>query len=267
MQVPCVDEFAELDGFRIHYRSFGAGRRAIVFLSGWGCGVGLWRYQAPVLAEKMRVLLVDLPGHGLSDKPAIRYDMALFVRAVSAALDRAGVSTAAVVGHSMGGMVAYEFARRFPNRVSALIWVEGACGAPIQVEEQMAGFRRHAEKFRRPDYREKVLAFISALYVPETPQTVRDEVNEAILSTPQHVLAGCQEGLADPGLFAPETLDIPVFAVWSAFWNPERYADVFQRVLPRLEYEILRGVGHYPMLEKPQEVNAALLRIMQRVPE
>jgi pimeloyl-ACP methyl ester carboxylesterase len=58
------------------------------------------------------VLPVDLPGHGLSDKPEIRYTLALFARAVTAVLDDAGVQKAAVVGHSMGGMVAYEFAGR-----------------------------------------------------------------------------------------------------------------------------------------------------------
>jgi len=115
------EEFAKLDGHRIYYRSFGSGETAMVFLSGWGCDTSLWRNQVPALLLYSRVLLVDLPGHGRSDKPDIPYTSDLFVRAVNAVIEHAGAQKAAVVGHSMGGMVAYEFARRWPERTIALI--------------------------------------------------------------------------------------------------------------------------------------------------
>ena len=70
------------------------------------------------------------------------------------------------------------------------------------------------------------------------------------------------EGLADPRLFQHETLDIPAFAIFSAFWNPERFVDLIKKTLPRFQYEVLTGVGHYPMLEKPEQVNAALGRFL-----
>jgi len=259
------EEFANLDGHRVYYRSFGSGKAAMVFLSGWGCDTSLWRNQAPALVPYSRVLLVDLPGHGRSDKPDIPYTSDLFVRAVNAVVEHSRAHKAAVVGHSMGGMVAYEFARRWPERTIALIWVDGAFNIPMEVEQQIAGFRRRAEDFRSPDYQEKVRQFIDQLYVPETPTPIRDEVTRSILSTPQHVLAGCMEGLADPRLFEHHTLDIPAFAICSSFWNPERYIDIFKKTLPRLQCEVLTGVGHYPMLEKPDHVNATLTRFMASI--
>ncbi len=252
--------FANLDGLRVHYRSFGSGKTAMVFLSGWGCDMSLWRNQVPALLPYSRVVLADLPGHGGSDKPDIPYTLGLFTRAVKAVVEHAGIPKAVVVGHSMGGMVAYEFARRWPERTVALIWVDGTFGIPIEVEQQIAGFRRRAEECRSPDYQEKVRQFIDQLYVPETPTPIRDEVARSILSTPQHVLASCMEGLADPRLFEHHTLDIPAFAIFSSFWNPERYIDIFKKSLPRFQYEVLTGVGHYPMLEKSDQVNAALTR-------
>jgi pimeloyl-ACP methyl ester carboxylesterase len=121
--------------------------------------------------------------------------------------------------------------------------------------------RKRAEEFRSPDYQEKVRQFIDQLYVRETPAAVREKVTTSILSTPQHVLAGCMEGLADRRLFEHDTLDIPAFAIFSSFWNPERFIDIFKKTLPRFQYEVLTGVGHYPMLEKPGQENAALTRI------
>jgi pimeloyl-ACP methyl ester carboxylesterase len=262
MTVQASEEFANLDGCRVYYRSFGSGKTAMIFLSGWGCETSLWRNQVPALVPYSRVLLVDLPGHGGSDKPDIPYTPDLFVRAVNAVLEHARAPKAVVVGHSMGGMVAYEFARRWPEETVALIWVDGTFSIPIDVDQQIAGLRKRAEEFRSPDYQEKVRRFIDQLYIPETPADVRDEVARSILATPQHVLAGCMEGLTNRWLFEHDTLDIPAFALFSPFWNPERFIDIFKKALPRFQYEVLTGVGHYPMLEKPDQVNAALTRFV-----
>jgi pimeloyl-ACP methyl ester carboxylesterase len=259
------EEFAKLDGHRVHYRSFGSGKTAMVFLSGWGCDTSLWSNQAPALVPHSRVLLVDLPGHGRSDKPDIPYTLDLFTRAVNAVLEHAGTPKAVVVGHSMGGTAAYEFARRWPEKTIALIWVDGTLGIPIDVDQQIALFRRRAQEFRSPDYQVKVRQFIGQFFVPETPTPVRKKVTESILSTPQHVLASCMEGLADPRLFEHDTLDLPAFAIFSSFWNPERFIDLIKKSVPRLQYEVLTGVGHYPMLETPDLVNAVLTRFIASI--
>ena len=73
------EQFANLDGHRVHYRSFGSGETAMIFLSGWGCDGSLWVNQVPALVPYGRVLLVDLPGHGGSDKPDIPYPLDLFL--------------------------------------------------------------------------------------------------------------------------------------------------------------------------------------------
>ena len=102
--------FATLDGARVHYKSYGAGKEAVVFIHGWTCDLTFWRTQAPVY-EKRRSLLIDLPGHGASDKPQVSYSQELFARAVEAVMRDAGVEKAVLVGHSMGGPVAFTFSR------------------------------------------------------------------------------------------------------------------------------------------------------------
>ena len=257
-----TEQFANLDGRRVYYRSFGSSKTVMVFLSGWGCDTSLWENQVPALAPHYRVLLVDLPGHGGSDKPDIAYTSDLFTQAVEAVVTHACAPKVVVVGHSMGGMVAYEFARRRPEKTLALIWVDGTFSIPIDVDQQIAVQRKRAEEFRAPDYEEKVRAFIDQLYIPETPTHIREKVTASILSTPQHVLASCLEGLADPRLFEHRTLDIPAFAIFSSFWGPERFIEIFKKTLPHFQHQVLTGVGHYPMLEKPEQVNAALTRFM-----
>jgi len=257
-----TDHFANVDNLQVHYLSFGSGATPVIFLSGWGCDTSLWVSQAAALAPDYRALLVDLPGHGGSDKPDIPYTLDLFLGAVNAVVEQVHAPKVVMAGHSMGGIVAYEFARRWPEKTVALIWIDAAFSIPIDIDQQIAGLRKRAEEFRTPDYAAKVRRFVERLYVPETPAAIREKVTGTSLSTPQHVLASCMEGLADPRLFQHETLDLPAFAVFSSFWNPERFVDLIKKTLPRFHYEVLSGVGHYPMLEKPEQVNAALARFL-----
>src|SRR5947199_9047906 len=98
-------KYAKSDGAKVHYESYGQGKEAIVFIHGWTCDLTFWRAQAPVYT-KHRSLLIDLPGHGLSDKPEVPYTQERFARAVEAVMREAGVERAILVGHSMGTPVA-----------------------------------------------------------------------------------------------------------------------------------------------------------------
>src|SRR2546421_1420184 len=74
--------FATLDGNKVHYKTLGQGNDVVVFVHGWCSNLNFWSDNAPALAGKLRVIALDLPGHGLSDKPQITYTMDLFARAI-----------------------------------------------------------------------------------------------------------------------------------------------------------------------------------------
>jgi len=62
-----------LDGARIHYVNYGKGSEALVLIHGWTCNLDNWRDQFSDFAKRNRVIAIDLPGHGQSDKPQITY--------------------------------------------------------------------------------------------------------------------------------------------------------------------------------------------------
>ncbi len=256
--------YVQLDGHRVRYRSAGAGNRALVFLHGLGCNLDLWRLQAPVLQEHARLLFIDLPGHGASDKPVIPYTVDLHLAAVSAVLDHAGVDRVIPVGHSMGGGIAYQFVRRNPRRCPALIWVDGTFAIPAQIDEQIADNQRRAADFRGLDGPVFIREFVESMFTPATPAAVRAEITAAFLATPAHVLASCLEGLVERSLFNLERLDIPVLALFCRFWKPEPWLDLIRSYLPQIEIDLLDDVGHYPMLETPAVVNQALASFLSR---
>ena len=147
---------AILNGYKIHYLSTGQGDEALVFIHGWTCNSTFWRTQAPVY-ESRRSLLVDLPGHGLSDKPEIPYTMELFARAVHAVMADAKVHKATLIGHSMGTPVAAASCSECIRTWSTIVMVDGFDPLPPKDEadrkKQLAQGAGTSKALRAADYR------------------------------------------------------------------------------------------------------------------
>ncbi|MFC7244246.1 alpha/beta fold hydrolase [Catellatospora aurea] len=115
-------EQVDVGGVRLAYRAWGEPEApAVVLLHGiGGGGPGDWDTVAEQLADRWRVYAVDQRGHGRGERTSA-YAIDLLVADVAGLLDVLGLKRVAVVGHSLGGVVAYLFAARFPERVEALV--------------------------------------------------------------------------------------------------------------------------------------------------
>ena len=112
-------------------QAFAAGRPTIVFIHGGGLDHSVWALQTRYFAYHGRnVLALDLPGHGRTAGPALTSiaDMSDWVMAL---LDALGVGEAALVGHSMGSLVAFDAAARYPHRATALALLGASIPMPV----------------------------------------------------------------------------------------------------------------------------------------
>ena len=189
---------AKYDGSRVHYESYGKGKEAIVFIHGWTCDLTFWRGQAPVY-QKHRTLLVDLPGHGLSDKPDVPYTQERFARAINAVMRAAKVERAVLVGHSMGGPVAITFLRLFPAKVKSLVMVDSFLPQTPKDDADRAAQKARMEpflrSFRAPDYKDTAHKMIETMFSNKTTPDQRQEIRSRMLATPQYVMASAMEGM------------------------------------------------------------------------
>ena len=189
--------FVSLDGLRVHYKKVGDSGPALLFVPGWACDLTFWRYQAEALRTDARLLFVDLPGHGKSDRPqGIAYTHDLFVRALLAVLDDAAEPEVTVVGHSAGGSVARHLARREPRRLRALALVDPTLTAFYRD-------RAHLDELlallRGPDPNRVALALIAPMVARHTPAMAALEIRMRMLLTPPHVRARVPRGDGRPG--------------------------------------------------------------------
>ena len=113
----------EIFGQKIYYLEAGSGPE-VILLHGLGGDKGNWRMTLPVLAARFHVYAPDQIGFGQSDKPQINYRVATLVDFLSAFYKKMGISKATLVGNSLGGWVAMDFALQYPDKVSRLVLVD-----------------------------------------------------------------------------------------------------------------------------------------------
>ena len=115
---------------QVAYIDAGTGPETLLLIHGLAANAGFWRYNIPALAQHYRVIAVDLPGFGRSQKrQSYAYDMSFYAATLQRLLDELGIRTVVPVGHSMGGQIALTMALQSPDRVSRLVLL-----APAGVE-------------------------------------------------------------------------------------------------------------------------------------
>jgi pimeloyl-ACP methyl ester carboxylesterase len=254
------DKYAKLDTTKIHYVSEGKGKDAIVLVHGWGCRLTHWRDQIPELSKRARVLALDLPGHGESDKPDIKYDMDLFAAAIDAVMKDAGVDRAVLVGHSMGTPVVRQFYRKYPQKTLALVIVDGGL-RPFGTKEQREQFMA---PLRGPGYKE-VLTNMGAAMTATLSAADKERIRASFALVPQSVLVSAMEAMAEDSLYATDKINVPVLAILakSPYW-PADTEQFLRGLAPDLDYQMWDGVSHFLFMDKPKEFNGAVIAFVDK---
>lgn len=168
---------------------------AIVLLHGFLENSTMWKYLAPVLEKKYRVVCIDLLGHGQSDSLGYVHKMEDMADAVHQVLHDLKIRKAVFVGHSMGGYVSLAFAELYPEMMKGLVLMNSTSRADS--EERILN-RTRAIKAVKQNYVAAVRMSIANLFSEENRELLIDEIewvkNEA-LQTPLQGIIAAQEGM------------------------------------------------------------------------
>ena len=252
------EKYAKLGQNKIHYKNYGSGKDALVLVHGWTCNLEMWRDQIPEFSKRARVIALDLPGHGLSDKPETTYSMDFFADAIDAVLKDAGVEHAVLVGHSMGTPVVRQFYRKYQQKTLALVIVDGAL-RPFGTKEQREQF---TAPLRGPNYKDAG-AQMFAQMTSTLSDADKERVKASFLSTPQYVMVSAMDAMYTDTLYAPDKINVPVLAILakSPFWPPD--TEQFLRSLaPDLTFQMWEGVSHFLFMDRPKEFNATVIAFL-----
>ena len=266
-----------VQGHRLAYLDEGQGP-PLILIHGYGGSMWQWEYQQ-ALAAHFRVITLDVIGSGLSDKPDLDYRPDVFIESVRAFMDVLGLSTATLVGNSMGAGIAIGMALSHPQRVERLVLIDGL---PDRVRERLVSpLMRRAVDSHLPGW----LVRVGNWLVPSagTKRILKEIVYNHALLTPA-VLDRSNRNRQRPNLIAPllsirDSLPLwegqfatrfheigqPTLILWGEqdrLFPPQVGRDL-QAAIPQSRLMVLAEAGHIPQWEQPQAVNRYLLDFLK----
>lgn len=251
------------DGVAIHYSVQGKGEPALVFIHCWACNRHFWDNQVAEFSKTNRVVTIDLPGHGESGQGRKTWSVESYGDDVKTVVTKLDLKRVVLVGSSMGGPIALEATRRMPDRVVAIVPVDTLQNVEQNLpQEQLDAVLKQMEA----DFKGATTNLLNQFFFsPTTPAAVKERViNETISQKPEVVLPILKAVLsydAAPGL---REVKAPIRAI-NADRVPTDLA-VNRKYAPQFDVVIIKGTGHYPMLEDPARFNQMLAEILRNLP-
>lgn len=275
--------FATIHGHRRAYRMGGRGP-AVLLLHGIGDNSLVWEQVMAALTDRYTVIAPDMLGHGLSDRPRADYSVSAFANGVRDLLCYLGIDHASVVGHSLGGGVAGQFAYQYPDMVERLVFV-----APGGVDHDVAPvlrllslpFAQQAVALTALPGAKTVLelALLAAAAVPNPARPDAVQLRRALDRMPNtaspHAFSRTLRSVVDlRGQVVTMrdrcylTAAVPTLIAWGSDDSiiPGTHARLLADALPGARLEVFEGVGHFPMLEAPERFLQTLVEFLDATP-
>ncbi len=258
--------------FMLAYQDSCAGL-TLMLLHGFPLNSALWEPQMDDLRDIARVLAPDLRGFGLSDQGVEPYSMQLMAEDCLGLLQSVGVQEPVVLcGHSMGGYLALEFYRRYPEWVAALVLV--ATRAAPDSPEGRQGRDRMALRAR--DHGAPAIAddMLPKLLSPENYENdqelvayVRDMIESSSIAGISGALTAMKERADSRPLLAE--IEAPVLLIFGEDDQlmPLSDGEEMRDALPNAELYVIAEAGHLPNLEQPLEFNELLWNFLESLRE
>jgi pimeloyl-ACP methyl ester carboxylesterase len=281
--------FLQMGSLKVHHTHGGRGS-PVLFIHGLGSsGYIEWRFNLEAASDSHRVYAPDLPGFGRSEKPRARYGIPYFTRFIERYMEGRGLSSAAVVGASLGGRIALELALENPRLVRKLVLVNAlGLGRPNvhmsyglvtipRLGEAVMNVTRDALKWAPSQVIRRVAGRLSGAsndLKRTMDDAYLDNLRELYATKGYHdaYLATVRSLVTPKAMFGGQhdvttrltELKMPVQLIWGADdpLFPVAHAARAHALIERSRLAVIEGAGHTPQAERPEEFNRVLNRFL-----
>lgn len=254
-------------GVRIAVEHRGSGP-AILFIHGFPLDRSIWQHQLDTLSGFRRIA-PDLRGMGQSDAPDLGYSMSTYAEDLLGLLDGLGEDRVVLCGLSLGGYIAFEFIRRWRERVRGLILMDTRPEADSiegrKAREGLIGRVREQGAIAAAE------AMLPRFFTPQVSPDIIERVRKVILGTPVPGIVGALSAMRERPDSTPllETLTgIPTLVLVGAedMITPPAIAQGMAAAIPGGRLMEIPGAGHLPCIEQPVPTTRAILKFLQSLP-
>jgi pimeloyl-ACP methyl ester carboxylesterase len=246
------------DGVTLVYSVAGAGDTALLFIHGGFADRSFFDEQFHTFSGRYRIIAIDLAGHGDSGRNRIEWTVARFAADVKAVADAERLQRVVLFGNSLGGPVAIEAALLLPGRAIGVVGIDtfqdlGHQRTPEYRQQEADAIRQRAEAFRK-DYAGSLKAMVGMLFHPDADPWLKAEAERRMLRTAPEAGYGLLGGLAGYDYtVAARKLTVPLRAINGDLYPTD--VEAARAVKPDFDAVVMKHMGHYPMLERPDEFN------------
>ena len=253
--------YIKINDFRISYNDVGEGTVPIIFLHGFPFDKSMWNAQLESLKANNRVIAVDMRGFGKSNDENTHLSMELFTEDLILFMEELNIERAVLCGLSMGGFVALDAVKRFPERFDALILCDTQCIADTPaVKEKRYAAIDEINREGTGTFNEK---FVKSVFHTETltnkPGLV-DELRTVVKANSDRIIKAGLVALADRSETCSilENITIPTLIICGREdeVTPLAQSEAMHKSIPNSELRIIDNAGHVSNLESPVEFNS-----------
>ncbi len=246
------------DGTSISFETCGHGETAILFVHGWLGNRHWWDHQKDAFSQKYQIVQMDLAGHGessLRKVPSVK----AYAEDIKAVVEKLGLKKVILVGHSMSGSNVIEAYGLIQAQIPMVILVDTLLDL-----DQLPSLNEAAPFFdgMKNDYKATIeIGFAQFVFAKTSPKAVVERIVREVSSTnPSAAIAKLEPFYTTDIREACSRIKAPVRSINADLFQTNAAAN--KKYFADFDYEIIHGVGHYPMLEAPTEFNKALDRIL-----
>jgi 3-oxoadipate enol-lactonase len=257
----------EIDGLTLAYEDTGNAGPCVLFLHGLGGSVNAWLAQLEACRGRgWRGVAYDQRGAGRSDKPQGPYSVELWAEDAVRVLDALGIERAALVGHSVGCMVAEHAAARLGERV----WALAVCGGALRWRPEAGPVFEERVKLARAGRMNEIAATVATTGLSERCRQEDPRLlglmREFIASNDPEAYALCSEATAAARMTDPSRLRCPFLAFCGSEdpVTPPAASEELAAAVPNGHSAVVAGAAHWCMLEDPDGTTTALFTFLDR---
>ena len=250
----------------LHYEIAGEGE-PLVLIHGLGSSTHDWEAQIPAFAKKYQAITFDLRGHGQSAKPQVPYTMPMFAADLAGLLAGLNINFAHLVGISLGGAVAFQFALDYPNMVKTLTIVNSAPSLGGTPEQQKQEIERRVGIVQQYGMRAMGQSLAPNLFPAPEHAAARDAfVEHWAENDPQAYIESTRSMLGWDVTDQLHSIQCPTLIIAAdQDYTPVAVKETYIKLLPNAKLEVITNAHHAVPIEHAQEFNTVLMKFLESI--
>jgi 3-oxoadipate enol-lactonase len=257
----CDMSFCKIDDIKLYYEDCGVKNQVpLRFLHGVMGSSEIWKPQVSYFKNQRRIIILDLRGHGQSDKPRGKYSVTQFSDDLHSLMKNLDVEKAIIIGHSLGGMIALKVTLDYQDMVDKLILIDTTA-------KPASSFRRRlllslSKSLIDISYRSFLKIYVSRY--SDLEDSDLEEVVTRLLKTPKHVTKSCFSAIAGFDVTSElAKILVPTLIIHGEESStPVVLAEYMNQHIPNAELIIIEGAGHASPKENPDKIWKAIERFI-----